>query len=52
MMMLELAHIMQLSGFISWLNLIYLFIYVFIHHTACSQQAMAGEVQTNNPEQE
>jgi hypothetical protein len=26
--------------------------YLFIHHTACSPQAMAGEVQTNNPEQE
>ena len=29
-----------------------LFIYLFIHHTACSPQAMAGEVQTNNHEQE
>jgi hypothetical protein len=27
-------------------------IYLFIHHTACSPQAMASEVQTNNPEQE
>jgi hypothetical protein len=27
------------------------FIYLFIHHTVCSLQAMAGEVQTNNPEQ-
>jgi hypothetical protein len=33
-------------------NGIYLFIYLFIHHTACSPQAMAGEVQTNNSEQE
>jgi hypothetical protein len=30
----------------------YLFIYLFIHHIACSPQAMAGEVQTNNSEQE
>jgi len=31
---------------ISW------FVYLFIHHTACSPQAMASEVQTNNLEQE
>jgi hypothetical protein len=28
------------------------FIYLFIHHTACSPQAMAGKVQINNSEQE
>jgi len=27
------------------------FIYLFIHYTACSPQAMAGKVQTNNHEQ-
>jgi hypothetical protein len=30
----------------------YLSIYLFIHHTAYSPQAMAGEAQTNNSEQE
>jgi hypothetical protein len=41
-------------GHLAWkvLTKDHLFIYLFIHHTACSPQAMAGEVQTNNPEQE
>jgi hypothetical protein len=29
-----------------------IFIYLFIRHTACSLQAMAVEVQTNNPDHE